>query len=116
MQYSYFSVISRFPLQTVHPFQKILAVLPPPVLYKVETANKFWIHASNIVCGVRGGVGAVRIEKRPSNAKVSQDFCPWLKLFCLDIFDQLVGFYSEPIRARRMIVNYLSFWFSFGIC
>ena len=36
-----------------------LAVLPPPTLYKVETQKKFWIHASNIVCGVRGGVGPV---------------------------------------------------------
>ena len=33
----------------------------PPTLYKVETWKKFWIHASNIVCGVRGGVGPVRI-------------------------------------------------------
>ena len=29
--------------------------LPPP-LYKVETRKKFWIHASNIVCGMRRGV------------------------------------------------------------
>ena len=59
LQYSYFSVISRFPLKTAHPFQNLLAVLPPPTLYKVETLKKFWIHASNIVCGVRGGVGPV---------------------------------------------------------
>ena len=32
---------------------------PPPTLYKVETLKKFWIHTSNIVCGVRGGVGPV---------------------------------------------------------
>ena len=59
LQYSYFSVISRFPLKTAHPFQNLLAVLPPPTLYKVETLKKFWIHASNIVCGVRGGAGPV---------------------------------------------------------
>ena len=29
---------------------------PPPPLYKVETRKKFWIHGSNVVCGVRGGV------------------------------------------------------------
>ena len=52
LQYSDFSVISGFPLKTVHPFQNLLAVLSPPTLYKVET-RKFWIHASNIVCGVR---------------------------------------------------------------
>ena len=74
----YFSVIFRFPLKTVQRFRNFLAVLPPPTLYKVETRKKFWIHASNIVCGVRGGVGPVWIGKRPRNAKVSQDFCPWL--------------------------------------
>ena len=40
----------------MQPFRKFLAVLPSPTLYKVETRKKFWIHASNIVCGVRGGV------------------------------------------------------------
>ena len=45
LQYSYFSVISRPPLKTVHPFR---SSLPPPTLYKVETRKKFWIHASNI--------------------------------------------------------------------
>ena len=76
LQYSYFSVISRFPLKTVNPFRNSLAVLPPPTLHKIETRKKFWTHASNIVCGVRGGVGPVWIGKRPRNAKVSQDFCP----------------------------------------
>ena len=32
MQYSYFSVIYRFPLKTVHPFRHFLAVLPPLTL------------------------------------------------------------------------------------
>ena len=49
LQYSYFSVISRFPLKTVHPFRNFLAVLPSPTLYKVETQKKFWIHQSRIV-------------------------------------------------------------------
>ena len=40
LQYSYFSVISRFPLKTVHTFQNFLAVLPPPTLCKVETSEK----------------------------------------------------------------------------
>ena len=57
LQYVYFSVISPFPLKTVHHFRNFLALLPPPNLYKVETRKKFWIHPSNIVCGVRGGVG-----------------------------------------------------------
>ena len=49
LQYSYFSVISRFPLKTVHPFRNFLAVRPPPTLNKVETRKKFWIHQSRIV-------------------------------------------------------------------
>ena len=55
LRYSYFSVICRLPLKTVHHFLNFLAVLPPPTLYKVEleTRNKCRIHASNIVCGVR---------------------------------------------------------------
>ena len=57
-QYCYihiFAVISRFPLKTVHPFRNFLAVLPPPTLYGVENSEKiFWIHASNIACGVWG--------------------------------------------------------------
>ena len=48
---------SRFPLKTGHPFCNFLVVRPPPTLYKVETRKKFSIHVSNVVCGVRGGVG-----------------------------------------------------------
>ena len=42
---------------------------------KLKLGKKIWIHASNIVCGVRGGVGPVWIGKRPRNAKVSHVFC-----------------------------------------
>ena len=59
LQHAHFSVISRFPLKTVRHFQNLLALLPSPTLYKVETRKKFWIHTSKIVCGVRGGVGPV---------------------------------------------------------
>ena len=50
LQYSYFSVISRFPLKTVHHFGNFLAVLPPLTLYKVETRKNSG-RASNVVCG-----------------------------------------------------------------
>ena len=40
LQYSYFSVVSRFPLKTVHPFRNFLAVIPHPTLYKIETRKK----------------------------------------------------------------------------
>ena len=38
LQYSFFSVISRFPLKTVHPFRKFLPVLPPPT-HPVQSWN-----------------------------------------------------------------------------
>ena len=74
---------SGFPHQTVLPFRNFLPFLPPPPLppltpYKVETQKQFWMHVFNIVGGVRGEVGPVWIGKRPRNAKVSQDFCPWV--------------------------------------
>ena len=52
--------------------------LPPPYTKLKLGSEKFWIHASNIVCRVRGGFGPVWIGKHHRNAKVSQDFCPWL--------------------------------------
>ena len=75
LQYYYFSVISRFPFKTVHPFRNVLAVLPFPTLFKVETRKKFSIQRSNIVCVVRGGF--VWIGKRPRNKqkKKDDDFC-----------------------------------------
>ena len=41
LQYSHFSVISRFPFKTVHPFRNFLALLPPLTLHKNETRKKF---------------------------------------------------------------------------
>ena len=47
--------------------------LPPPYT-KVKLGKKCRIHSSNIVCGVRGGVGPVWIGKRPRNAKCPKTF------------------------------------------
>ena len=54
LQYRYFSVISRFPHKTVHPFRTFLAFLPPPLYTKLKLGIEFWILASNIVCGMMG--------------------------------------------------------------
>ena len=56
-----FFVISGFPHKTVHPFRNFFAVLPPSPhpIHLAETQKKLWIHTSDIVCGVRGGVGPV---------------------------------------------------------
>ena len=65
---------SGFPHKTVHPFWIFLAVLPPPPYTMLKPGKKFWIHASNVVCGVRGGVGPVWIGKRPEMQKCPKTF------------------------------------------
>ena len=74
--FCYFSVL--FLLKQCSVFEILLQFSLPPPYTKLKLGKKFWIHASNIVCGVREGVGPVWIGKCPRNAKVSQDFCPWL--------------------------------------
>ena len=69
LQYAYFSVISPFPLKTVH-FRNFLALPPPPTLYKVETRKKFWIHSSNINCWWGEGRGWTCVNwKKPQKCK-----------------------------------------------
>ena len=69
MQYSDFSVIlGSLIKQHCILFGNFLAVVPPITLYNVESWKKFLIHASNIICGVRGGAGPVLIGKCPRNA------------------------------------------------
>ena len=48
--------------KTVQPFRKDMSVLPPSTLYNVETW-KFWLQASNAVCGVE--VGMCHLKKSP---------------------------------------------------
>ena len=72
LQYSYFSVISRPPLKTVHPFR---SSLPPPTLYKVETRKKFWMHASNIdMWGEGRGLDLCELENAPETQKCPKPF------------------------------------------
>ena len=70
LQYSYFSVISRFPLKTVHPFRNFLAVFLCPILYKVETLdtrvqNSLWGEGSGgrgrglDLCELEIGIGII---------------------------------------------------------
>ena len=61
-------------------FENFLQFSLPPPYKKLKLKKKFWIKASNIVCGVRGGVGPVWIGKRPRNESGSLDSCPWLCL------------------------------------
>ena len=50
--------------------------LPLPYT-KLKVGKKFWIHVSNIVCGVRGGVGPGWIGKRPKMPKCPKTFVGW---------------------------------------
>ena len=71
MQYSYFSVISGCLHKTVQLFGKYLA--PHPI--QCWKSGKFWIYASNVVCGMEGGLllGHVWSEKSATNEKFSPD-------------------------------------------
>ena len=75
MQFWYFSVISRFTHNTLQPYRNFLTVPPPPTtLYDVESREKFGVHGSNIVCGVKRGVEPVWIGKRPRTVDLIR-FC-----------------------------------------
>ena len=56
LQYSYFSVMS---LKQCSVFEIFLQFALPPLHTKLKLGKKFWIHASNIVCDVSGGVEPV---------------------------------------------------------
>ena len=86
-QYSYFSVISRFPLNSGS-FPKFSCSSPSPTLYKVEYRRKFWIHSSNIVCGVRGGLDLCALKNAPETRKCSKTFvhyCRYNKFSALSV-------------------------------
>ena len=69
LQYSYFSVISRFPLKTVHPFH-FLAVVPSPTLYKVETRYKILdTRVQHCLCSEGRGLDLCALEIAPETQK-----------------------------------------------
>ena len=67
MQFSYFSVISQFTHNTVHPYRNVLTVPPPPPYTKSisKSKKKIGVHASNIVCGVKRGLDLCELENAP---------------------------------------------------
>ena len=104
LQYAYFSVISRFPLKTVHHFRNFLALFPPPTLYKVETRKKFWIHASNIVCGVREGLDLCELENAPETQKCPRTFvhdCRLYRIIVLHENEKLTRTGSEQLLREN---------------
>ena len=76
LQYSYFLLFLGSLLKQCSVFEIFFQFSLPPPYTQLKLGKKIWIHASNIVCGVRGGVGPVGIGKRCRNATVPQDVCP----------------------------------------
>ena len=73
LQHSDYSVISGFPLKTVHLFRNLLAVLSPPTLYKVETRKILDTRVQHCLWGE--GFDLCELENAPE-MQVSQDVCP----------------------------------------
>ena len=67
--YIFLSFLGSFLKQCIL-FDIFLQFSLPAPYPKLKLGKKFWVHASNIVCGVRGGVGPACIGKRPRNASV----------------------------------------------
>ena len=59
LKYSYFLLFLGSILKQGSVFEMFLQFSLPPPYTKLKLGKKFWIHASNIVCGVRRGVGPV---------------------------------------------------------
>ena len=91
LRYSYISVICRFPLKTVHPFRKFLAVLPPPTIYKVETRKKFVQHC--LWDEGRAGLDLCELENVPERQK-----CP--KTFVHDLLGATSFIWDRQKRSR----------------
>ena len=70
-----FSVISRFPLKTVHSFRNFLAVLPPPPYTKLKLRNNSGYTRPTLFVRWREGLDLSELENAPE-MQVSQDFCP----------------------------------------
>ena len=78
-------------------------------MYKVETRKKFRIHASNIVCGVRGGgLDPYELENAPE-MQVSQDFvhdCSFFFFVALSTFS--LPFFPAPSARPHLYLHSLS--------
>ena len=75
LQYSYFSVISRFPLKTVNPFRNSLAVLPPPPYTTLKLGKKNTLDTRVQRClWVREGLGLCELENTPETQKCPKTF------------------------------------------
>ena len=78
LQYSYFSVISQFPLKTVHPFRNSLAVLPPPPppppYTKLKLGKNFGYTRPTLFVGWGEGLDLGALENVPETQKCPKTF------------------------------------------
>ena len=74
LQYSYFSVISRFPLKTVHPFRNFLAVLPPPPYTKLKLGKNSGYTRPTLFVGWGEGLDLCELENAPEMQRCPKTF------------------------------------------
>ena len=72
LQHSDYSVISGFPLKTVHLFRNLLAVLSLPTLYKVETRKILDTRVQHCLWGE--GFDLCELENAPEMQKCPKTF------------------------------------------
>ena len=74
LQYSYFSVISRFPLKTVHPFRNFLVVLPPPHYKKLKLGKNSGYTRPTLFAGPGEELGLCELENAEEMQKCPKTF------------------------------------------
>ena len=74
LQYSYFSVISRFPLKTVDPFQKCFAVLPPPTNAKLKFGTNSGYTRPTMFVGQGQSLDLCELENTPETQRCPKTF------------------------------------------
>ena len=91
----------------VHPFRNVLVVLPPSPYTKLQLGKKFWKHASNVVCGVRGGAVCV-------NWKTPQKFQSIPRLLSMIVVCLHPPYYAQFLCQKSVNRNQDSNKFSPG--
>ena len=74
LQYSYFSVISRFPLKTVHPFRIFLQFSLPPPYTKLKLGKNSGYTRPTLFVGWGEGLDLCELENAPETQKYPKTF------------------------------------------
>ena len=122
LQYSYFSVISQFPLKIVHPLRNFLAVLPPPQpIQSWNAEKKSGYKRPTLFVGWGERLNLCEFENAPETQKCSKTFVhdcrfvwvwPQLDLLQVDLSKVLESERSElqcmrsPFRLNGFEIYY----------